>query len=302
MTTKDEALRLALEALRQDRAWLESDAPEEIWTLNNDALAAVISAYHEALAQPAGERGAEPSQAASDAYDRIDHFLRSKLDDHDYTHYSFDLDLVWGAALLSSDAQPSEWVGLGDEEVQVMAFRAVKAHPEWRHLNCTVPVGAEAAPFVAELYRAIEAKLREKNARKDMPAAADTRKQDRWDDVPQDFRDWWNGDYDDSTNPFRLNSSAYWAWAGWKAAEDKAGGDEPVAIVVHAPTAAGFPDGETFKVLWLRSPSSFPHGTKLYPRPQPQAQAMRDALTVGIGITRIDPRDIYSDPKEKNSG
>lgn len=61
--------------------------------------------------------------------------------------------------------QPArEWVGLTDEEVQVMAFRAVKAHPEWRHLNCTVPVGAEAAPFVAELYRAIEAKLRAKNA------------------------------------------------------------------------------------------------------------------------------------------
>lgn len=46
----------------------------------------------------------------------------------------------------------------------------------------------------------------------------DRRQQDRWDAVPQDFRDWWNGDYDDSTNPFRLNSSAYWAWAGWQAA------------------------------------------------------------------------------------
>ena len=39
----------------------------------------------------------EPSQAASDAYDRIDNLLRQRLDDHDYTHYSFDLDLVWGA-------------------------------------------------------------------------------------------------------------------------------------------------------------------------------------------------------------
>lgn len=67
-------------------------------------------------------------------------------------------------------AQPArEWVGLTGDEVQVMAFRAVKAHPEWRHLNCTVPVGAEAAPFVAELYRAIESKLREKNA--GLPAA-----------------------------------------------------------------------------------------------------------------------------------
>ena len=158
-----------------------------------------------------------------------------------------------------------QFVGLSDEEVQVMAFRAVKAHPEWRHLNCTVPVGAEAAPFVAELYRAIEAKLREKNAGK--PAAEDTRKQDRWDDVPQDFRDWWNGDYDDSTNPFRLNSSAYWAWAGWKAAEDKAGGDEPVAHAIVEPLR---PDEyqTRVRVNWINRPVSGP----LYTRPQPQAE------------------------------
>ena len=32
------------------------------------------------------------------------------------------------------------------------------------------------------------------------------------------FNDWWNNDYDDSTNPYELDTFAYWAWAGWQAA------------------------------------------------------------------------------------
>ena len=51
-------------------------------------------AYWKGLAEPEQE----PSQAASDAYDRIDHFLRNNLGDEDYAEYSFDLELVWGAA------------------------------------------------------------------------------------------------------------------------------------------------------------------------------------------------------------
>jgi len=42
--------------------------------------------------------------------------------------------------------------------------------------------------------------------------------QGQWDAIPDDFNEWWNADYDDSTNPFRLNSPAYWAWSGWSAA------------------------------------------------------------------------------------
>jgi len=42
--------------------------------------------------------------------------------------------------------------------------------------------------------------------------------QGQWDAIPDAFNDWWNADYDDSTNPFRLNSPAYWAWSGWSAA------------------------------------------------------------------------------------
>ena len=33
------------------------------------------------------------------------------------------------------------------------------------------------------------------------------------------FNDWWDGDYDDSANPFEQDSAAYWAWAGWKSAK-----------------------------------------------------------------------------------
>ena len=33
------------------------------------------------------------------------------------------------------------------------------------------------------------------------------------------FNDWWDGDYDDSENPFEKDSAAYWAWAGWQAAQ-----------------------------------------------------------------------------------
>ena len=42
--TKDEALRFALEALRKDRAWLETDAPTEIWEKNNEAITAIKAA------------------------------------------------------------------------------------------------------------------------------------------------------------------------------------------------------------------------------------------------------------------
>jgi len=32
------------------------------------------------------------------------------------------------------------------------------------------------------------------------------------------FSNWWDSDYDDSTNPYEKDSFAYWAWAGWQAA------------------------------------------------------------------------------------
>ena len=35
----------------------------------------------------------------------------------------------------------------------------------------------------------------------------------------KDFDEWWNGDYDDRTSPFKSKDTPiYWAWAGWEAA------------------------------------------------------------------------------------
>lgn len=39
-----------------------------------------------------------------------------------------------------------------------------------------------------------------------------------WAKVPQGFNEWWNSDYSDESNPFRINSAAYWALAGWSEA------------------------------------------------------------------------------------
>ena len=42
--TKNEALQLALEALKEDRAWIETDAPTVIWEKNNEAITAIKEA------------------------------------------------------------------------------------------------------------------------------------------------------------------------------------------------------------------------------------------------------------------
>ena len=33
-----------------------------------------------------------------------------------------------------------------------------------------------------------------------------------------EFFEWWNVDYNDSSNPYREGSPLYWSWAGWEAA------------------------------------------------------------------------------------
>jgi hypothetical protein len=65
-------------------------------------------------------------------------------------------------------------------------------------------------PNVQVVFRARRHEVAEKQE--------DSLAQTNWDNIPQAFNEWWNADYDDSTNPFRLNSPAYWAWSGWSAA------------------------------------------------------------------------------------
>ena len=53
-------------------------------------------------------------------------------------------------------------------------------------------------------------------------------KLEQWDTPSEAFNEWWNGEYDDSTNPFTKHSLAYWAFAGWQAALAQPA-QEPVA-------------------------------------------------------------------------
>jgi len=48
--------------------------------------------------------------------------------------------------------------------------------------------------------------------------AAAQDKLEQWDMPSEAFNDWWDSDYDDSTNPYEKDTFAYWAWAGWQAA------------------------------------------------------------------------------------
>jgi len=48
--------------------------------------------------------------------------------------------------------------------------------------------------------------------------AAALDKLEQWDMPSEAFNNWWDSDYDDSTNPYEKDTFAYWAWAGWKAA------------------------------------------------------------------------------------
>jgi hypothetical protein len=43
----------------------------------------------------------------------------------------------------------------------------------------------------------------------------------QWDKPSVSFNEWWDSDHADPANPFTEGSPAYWAWAGWKAAQRK---------------------------------------------------------------------------------
>ena len=42
---------------------------------------------------------------------------------------------------------------------------------------------------------------------------------EQWNKPSASFNEWWNRSYVDSANPFEIDSAAYWAWAGWQAAQ-----------------------------------------------------------------------------------
>ena len=69
-----------------------------------------------------------------------------------------------------------------------------------------------------------------------------------WDEVPQAFNDWWNADYDPTGNPFEKDTHAYWAWAGWKAAEQPAQHEQPMPVAFW-PDALTAQDPETLEYI-----------------------------------------------------
>ena len=126
---KDEALRLALEALKGNRAWLETDAPTEVWEKNNEAITASKAAL---LSRSDGEAKDEPEYYGLTK----DHLWMSISKEH------YDrLKPEFRMACYTTPPQRT-WVGLSDED----RFELAKAQHGWE-----------------DLLIAAEAKLKEKN-------------------------------------------------------------------------------------------------------------------------------------------
>ena len=110
--------------------------------------------------------------------------------------------------------------------------------------------------------------------------------QEQWDAIPDAFNEWWNADYDDTGNPYRKDSPAYWAWSGWKAAS-KQPEQEPVAWVCNGTNSHHDID------FFEEDVDSLSVGTQLYT--SPPAQRTWVALTDEEMFEAI--RQLYSSDK-----
>ena len=143
-----EALKLALEALIGARAFLESDAPVEIWGVNDQA----ITAIKQALANDALEKKAENARELGLNYEPepvawmcADESLINK----GYARFSHVCMGDWKIPVYTTKPQRT-WVGLTDEEMDAIYEQHHNQYGECESAN----LGYE---------RAIEAKLKEKN-------------------------------------------------------------------------------------------------------------------------------------------
>jgi hypothetical protein len=110
--------------------------------------------------------------------------------------------------------------------------------PEWLLIkNILDEYGLQAIDFVAEFKAAQQVATIWKQAKPFSPEAINTTQTAwrmgykaakaeqqqaepvAWDKPSDNFNEWWNGDYEDPANPFEKDSAAYWAWAGWQAAQ-----------------------------------------------------------------------------------
>jgi len=125
MNDKDEALKLALEALKENRAWLETDAPTEVWEKNNEAITAIKAAL---LSRSDGEAKDEPV-----AWMREDGTL----------HFA-DKNIFYVGQPFYTTPPQRTWVGLTDKEKHLFS--------SWLDHKTD-----------DEVFTVIEAKLKEKN-------------------------------------------------------------------------------------------------------------------------------------------
>lgn len=104
----------------------------------------------------------------------------------------------------------------GGDCIDIKAFAALVAEHE-REACAKISDGVDGYDrFVNQLIsKRIRARGNNMTGYKSKRAAAQD-KLEQWDN--QEFSDWWDSDYDDSTNPYERDSFAYWAWAGWQAA------------------------------------------------------------------------------------
>jgi hypothetical protein len=118
--TKDEALAfdLALGALKEDRAWLESDAPTEIWEKNNEAITAIKQARAlDKMAENARELGLDYEPVTTlfgslPVYDTPpvrEDWGPGPHECHSLTSASVQEPVAWRYRGILHDFDPSDW-------------------------------------------------------------------------------------------------------------------------------------------------------------------------------------------------
>ena len=101
--------------------------------------------------------------------------------------------------------------------------------PEWPLIKNILDVfGLDAIAFVAD-WKAAQQQAEpvminglteaETNATASVVGLTKQAEPVAWDKPSDNFNEWWDVDYEDPANPFEKDSAAYWAWAGWKAAQ-----------------------------------------------------------------------------------
>ena len=111
---KDIALQLALKALKADMAWLETDAPTEIWEKNNEAITAIKEALET-------EKGLlDRKSYLLGLYDQKSRLeLETKDEPVAWEQFYPDIgkpQIAFNAEVVGYDAPQRTWVGLTDEE------------------------------------------------------------------------------------------------------------------------------------------------------------------------------------------